>query len=422
MLAEFNVANFRSIKEKQTLSLIAAPISSRDKVDENNVIELLDGHKLLKSVAIYGANGSGKSNLIRALLRMMRFIERAFQDAEEGNTLEPFLLDEKYVKKPIHFELVFYIRTKRYRYGFEVTNEKITAEWLFGPARKNEVEYFTRLAKKVEVNKASFKEGVGLDTGNLQDSVLFLNVVSALGGTISSEIKRYFRESIVITSGINDRGFLSISRGMLKDPKMRPRIMQLLKAADTGISDVRSVNSEEMVIGKGGFPSEIQKRIEQGEKIDFLVSFREIKNREHKDLSRVFLFHAFESEGTKRLFAYAGPIMESLISGSALVIDEFDARLHPSLTRKIIELFNSTEYNPKNAQLIFVTHDITLLDSTLLRRDQIYFTEKGSAGETSIYSLLNIGGVRNDASFEKDYIRGKYGAVPYLGNFNSLLK
>jgi AAA15 family ATPase/GTPase len=400
---------------------MAAPISSREKVDKTNVFEAPDGTKLLKSIAIYGANGSGKSNLIRALMQTMLFIERAFQDENAVKTFEPFMLDAIYEHKPSQFELIFYVREKRYRYGFEVTEERITAEWLFGPAKKNEVEYFTRLGAKIKVNKTSFKEVGKVEGVELRDSILFLNLAYALSGPVAKEIKEYFRSSLIITLGINDKRFHAISREMLTDTMLSAGIMKLLKAADTGIHDLQNVETDKLVIA-GHEQSELQKKLSESEKKKVLMSIREVSNNEDKDPHRAFLFDSFESEGTKRLFAYAGPIIESLAAGTIFVVDELDARLHPNLTRKIIELYNSDEFNPKNAQLIFATHDINLLDPTLLRRDQIYFAEKNNAGETSIYSLINIGGVRNDASYEKDYIKGKYGAVPYLGNFKALVQ
>jgi AAA15 family ATPase/GTPase len=421
MLIEFNVSNFRSIKEKQTLSLIAAPISSRDKIDETNVFVAPDGAKLLKSVAIYGANGSGKSNLIRALMRMMQFIEKAFEDGDAVKLFEPFALDADYEREPSQFEVVFYTGQKRYRYGFEISKDKVSAEWLFGLARKNEVEYFTRLGEKVKVNKASFKEGAGLVAANLRDSALALNIVHDLGGPVAKEIKDFFRGNIIITLGINDKNFQTISRGMLTDNALGERILQLLRTADTGIMEVRNVDMDKLIVVQQD-GSEDKTNLQEGEKKNFLMSVRQIKNAGKANETRVFFFNQFESEGTKRLFAYAGPIVESLLNGMAFVVDEFDARLHPNLTRKIVELYNSKEFNPKNAQLIFVTHDVNLLDPMLLRRDQIYFAEKNNAGETSLYSLVNIKGVRNDASYEKDYIKGKYGAIPYLGNFNRLVK
>ena len=129
-----------------------------------------------------------------------------------------------------------------------------------------------------------------------------------------------------------------------------------------------------------------------------------------------------ESDGTLKFFNYSGAILDALEEGGTLIIDEFDARLHPLLTQKLVKMFNSPVSNKKNAQLIFVTHDTNLLDNSLLRRDQIYFTEKNKRSETVLYSLADFKGIRNDASYEKDYIKGKYGAIPFLGNFEKLFE
>ena len=417
MLVEFSVANFKSIKDEQTLSLLAAPIVSKDEiVDKNNAFETESGVKLLKSLAIYGANASGKSNLVKALLTMMNFIDKSFQDENQIKRFDHFALDRKYRNEPIHFELVFMIKNNLYRYGFEITNYKISAEWLFGPAKKNEVEYFTRSKDRITVNKSSFREGADLTEGKTRDSTLFLNVVHAFNGQIAKEIKDFLRYSIIITTGLNDAQIRNVTLGMLKRPDMKEKILELLKSADFGIEEISNIEASELKFTET-IPAHIQKKMEDGEKYHVLASLREIKNAAKEELPTVFPFDQFESEGTKKFFTYAGPIIESLQLGTTLVIDEFDARLHPSLTRRIVEMFNSADYNEKNAQLIFVTHDINLLDSSLLRRDQIYFVEKNRAGETSLYSLINVGGVRNDASYEKDYIKGKYGAIPFLGDF-----
>jgi hypothetical protein len=127
-----------------------------------------------------------------------------------------------------------------------------------------------------------------------------------------------------------------------------------------------------------------------------------------------------ESEGTQKVFALAGPLVDTLKNGKVLIIDEFDARIHPLISRAIVELFNSNESNSNNAQLIFMTHDTNLLSNRLFRRDQIWFTEKNRYGATDLYSLAEYK-IRNDASFESDYIKGRYGAIPYIGNLNHLL-
>lgn len=135
----------------------------------------------------------------------------------------------------------------------------------------------------------------------------------------------------------------------------------------------------------------------------------------------IFDIDSHESEGTKKLFSLAGPLMDTLKNGRILFIDEFDARLHPLITYEIIRLFNSNKTNPKNAQIIFATHDTNLLSNKLFRRDQIWFAEKDKGGATHLYSLAEYK-VRNDASFENDYIQGKYGAIPFIGDLKQLFE
>jgi uncharacterized protein len=397
--------------------MAASIVSKEEKVDENNVMETPADIRLLKSIAIYGANASGKSNLVRALVRMMNFVAKSFQDEDYIKGFETFALDKKYLRLPMHFELVFLVKGTLYRYGFEITNHKVSAEWLFGPAQKNEVEYFTRRGDEITVNKTRFKEGADLTEGKTRDTTLFLNVAHAFNGPIAKEIKDFFRLYFCITTGLDDSLLRNITLNLLKRSEAKDKIMDLMKAADFGIEEINNIKASEFQF-PGWVPTDIQAKMKAGEESSVLASLRAIRNIPQDDLPAAFLFDWFESEGTKKFLTYAGPIVQSLQLGATLVIDEFDARLHPALTRRIVELFNSKEHNKKNAQLIFVTHDVNLLDSSLLRRDQIYFAEKNAAGETSLYSLINVGGVRNDASYEKDYMKGKYGALPYLRDFN----
>src|SRR5258708_9657827 len=408
MIVEFNVENFKSMRHKQTLSMQAAPIVSKDpEVDEKNVFSTSEGMKLLKSAAIYGPNASGKSNVIKALGRMLNFIDKSFQDENQVNRVTFFALDNESDKMPIHFEIIFITDSNKYRYGFEITERQVSAEWLFGPANTNEVEYFTRLGDQINVNKSRFKEGTELPPGKTKSSTLFLNVVHAFNGPIAGEIKTFFRSKIMVSDGIQHATLRKATLTMMENESFRARITELMRAADLGIEDIDHVEVENLTPAEHPpvkFPVESDEKKSQ----KILGSVRKVKNASASSPPYLFLFDEFESEGTKKLFAYSGPIVASLAFGRTLVIDELDSQLHPSLTRRIVELFNSKESNPMNAQLIFVTHDINLLDPTLLRRDQIYFTEKNNDGETSLYSLVNIGGVRNDVSYEREYMKGKY--------------
>lgn len=420
MVIEFSVGNFRSIRTIQTISLVASPIVSKDKeIDNNNIISYDSDTSLLKSLAIYGANGSGKSNIIRGLLAMLYFTRDSFKNDELTSILyEPFELDNQSKNKPSFFQIVFLSNKNMYRYGFELKKNEVYSEWLFGPANKNEVFYFTRSKNDIKVNKKSFPEGVGLEKGKTKNTNLFLNVTNAFNGTISKEIKNFFINKIGVSSGIGDTGFRQATLELLKSDKHKKRIIDFMRNADMGLENIqrRLVDNEEDNIEKNETSKEKAKKENH-----ILLGIRNIRNSKGEVIgSKETLFDFFESEGTKKYFNYIGAVIEALENGMSLFIDEFDSRLHPLITKSIVKLFNSKKFNKGKAQLVIVTHDTNLLDSALMRRDQIYFTEKLKNGESKYYSLINIKGIRNDASFNKDYIKGKYGAIPFIGDFKLL--
>ncbi|TKG97065.1 ATP-binding protein [Puteibacter caeruleilacunae] len=422
MIVEFSVQNFRSIRDLQTLSLIAASIKSRkNKLDTENVIEVSERLSLLKSAAIYGANGSGKSNLIKALITMLVFIDRSFQDDSIGNRIiEPFAFDLDSSNTSSFFQLVFICNNVKYRYGFEIFKNQVKSEWLFGTPKKKEVYYFTREGSTIQINEGKFSEGKDL-SDKTSATNLFLNICKAFNGSISKSIVDFFRMNIGISAGINDAGFRETTIDLMKNEQIKQKIIWLLNEADFGIKKIenKQISANDL---PHNTPSELRRKVSE-EEPEFLLSSRPVFDEQGKEIgTRQLLMDSQESDGTLKFFNYSGTIIETLQNGGALFIDEFDARLHPALTRKLVKLFNSSSTNKNNAQLVFVTHDTNLLDRDLLRRDQIYFTEKNKKSETILYSLADFKGVRNDSSFEKDYIMGKYGAVPFCGNFENIFE
>ena len=422
MIIEFSVKNYRSIKDLQTLSLIAAPIKSKNQeLDIHNLIPVSEKLSLLKTVAIYGANGSGKSNLIKALITMFVFIDSSFQDDELGKRIiEPFAFDKNSFQEPTFFQLTFIVNGVKYRYGFEVRQNKVESEWLFGTPGKKEVYFFTREDSRIQINEDKFEEGKGL-IDKTSSNNLFLNVCKAFNGKVSKQIIDYFRFRIGISAGVNDTAFRESTLSLMKDDSIKQRIIALLNEADFGIQDInnKQIAAEDL---PNGASVELRMKLAD-KKWEFLLSRRPVFD-ENGDIvgEQELLMDSQESDGTMKFFNYSGAIIDALNDGGALFIDEFDARLHPLLTKKIVELFNSPVMNTNGAQLVFVTHDTNLLDNSLLRRDQIYFTEKNKLSQTVLYSLADFKGVRNDASYQKDYIRGKYGAIPFLGNFEKLFQ
>lgn len=422
MIIEFSVKNYRSIKEMQTLSMVAAPIKSKNsELDTNNVIKVSDKLSLLKSAAIYGANGSGKSNMVKALLTMMVFIRDSFKDEKIGTTIiEPFELNMESPDESTFFQLIFICDDIRYRYGFEVFQNEVKSEWLFGTPGKSETYYFTREGSTIKINEKQFAEGKGLENRTSNNN-LFLNVTKAFNINITRRIVKFLSTQIAISTGVTDHGFRQGTLTLIKDDKFKTRILSLLNFADFGIEDV--INKQMTVSDlPENPPTDLIQEVLAGE-LELIFSKHSIFNNDGQKIgSKLLLMDGQESDGTIKLFNYSGSISYALMNGSTLFLDEFDARLHPMLTKKIVEMFNSPTLNKNGAQLIFVTHDTNLLDNSLLRRDQIYFTEKNKLQETVLYSLADFKGIRNDASYEKDYISGKYGAIPFLGDFEKLFE
>lgn len=424
MIEEFNFGNFWSFKDEQTLNMTAAKIKSyHSSLDSKNVIDIDEKTSLIKSKAIYGANASGKSNIIKALVTFIRIVTSSVKDDKILNIIEPFKLSVDKIKEPTFFQLVFRIKNTKYRYGFETDENCIKSEWLFYTPNKREQTLFIREEQDIiEVNDKHFEEGskfISLldDDENtiFRTNSLFLTSLASFGfGKMSKSIIKAI-SSIIVINGLGHGGMYSTAGDALDDLNKKKFILDFLKNADTGINDIENIE-----ITKDNLPEDadddFKKEFKKG---NIVVSSRSQYDGKKRVGNVPFILSGQESEGTIKMFELSPFIYNTLNEGRTLIIDEFDSRFHPLLTKKIVELFNS-ESN-KNSQLIFTTHDTNLLSSEILRRDQIDFVEKDKYGASHLYTLVEIKGVRNNASFEKDYIQGKYGAIPFLGNFLSLL-
>ncbi|OFY34165.1 MAG: AAA family ATPase [Bacteroidetes bacterium GWF2_38_335] len=432
MIQEFSFGNFRSFKDIQTLNMATAKIKSKqESIDINNVIKSnkIKNISFLKSKAIYGANASGKSNIIKAFVTFIRIIKQSVKDEKILYLVDPFNLSTETENEPSFFQLIFWIDDTRYRYGFELDDEKIYAEWLYAKPGERELPFFIRDNQEIiEIDKTNFSEGdklVSLFKGkNSENEIfrtnsLFLSTISSLGfGKLSKQLVDNIA-SIFVINGLGHSGLFSYAGDLLKDAKRKKYIIDFLKYGDTGIEDIDTLD-----VPDDGISADSEKdnstESEKDKKRRLIVSTRKKydENLKFKD-DETFPFRIMESEGTLKLFELSPFVFEALKENRPLIIDEFDARFHPLLTKKIIELFNSKQN--LNSQLIFITHDTNLLSADFLRRDQIEFVEKDKYGASHLYSLTQFKGIRNTASFEKDYINGKYGAIPFLGDFNKLL-
>ncbi len=431
MLLQFSIKNFRTFKDKATLSLIASNYDKDTREHENIVINDSFGLRLLKSAVIYGANASGKSKLLEAFAFMRYFVINSSKESQKGKTIEvePFKLSTQTENEPSEFEIIFVHKNVLYRYGFEVTTDKIVSEWLYYKPKTKEVELFYREGSTFNTHKRSFTKGnMVVREGLVRDNALLISVAAQFNEKTAINVLDWFNERLRFLSGLNESGYQGFTMGRTEDPKHKMKILELLKAADLGIQDIELQKLDINNLPKG-MPKELKDKIikeVREEKQEYVSDVLTKHKKYSEDLKIVenisFSLDDDESSGTRKFFALTGPILNVIENGYTLIVDELDSKLHPNLVCKIVSLFNSKEFNKKNAQLIFNTHDTNLLSSGLFRRDQIWFTNKNKYGEAKLYSLADFKStdVRKNDPFEDNYIKGKYGAVPFLGFFDNL--
>ncbi len=423
MLIGFSVGNYKSFKETVTLSMVASSITEEDKeLDENNVFPINDKLSLLKSAAIYGANASGKSNLVAAINFMKWFVLNSSKETQvsEAIDIEAFRLSTETEKEPSFFEIVFLIKSTTFRYGFEVNTEQVVSEWLFQTDDNAEKLLFQRDLDNFILD--DFPEGQGI-SDKTRTNALFLSVVAQFNGKLSGKILLWFSKNLQLISGLQDTQYRKETLESFENERHRHDIIEFIKKLDLGIADIQITNQPVFMISNKALYASYyggSLYLNSESKPTVKTVHRKYDADGKQTAIEIFDIEKHESEGTNKLFALAGLLLDTLRTGKILFIDELDARLHPLITRELICLFNSNETNPHNAQLIFTTHDTNLLSSKTFRRDQIWFTEKDNKGATDLYSLVEYK-VGKDASFERDYIIGKYGAIPFIGNFKELI-
>jgi AAA15 family ATPase/GTPase len=415
MLVQFSVDNYRSIKDKVTLSMMT---STKDK----ERCFKIRNYELLNSAVIYGANASGKSNVLRAMAFMRQVVLNKMKVIQSTDTLphEPFKLNTSTQDASSTFEIIFFIGMTKYRYGFEMDTTTVYAEWFYADEKGKEAKLFYREADEEEYVNPSFKEGYQFFDKKsakikISPNQLFLWKCDQDDGEISRNVLNWFNSLNVIDSLEYDK-FMYDAIEKIQEQKLQKKLVDLIKTSDIGINNIRLEERESL--------SSNEKYADLY--LDMCIIGQDnLLLTEHKkfDESNIEVGHEYftlsneESVGTRKFFKMSAPILNTLQEGKILAIDELDASLHPMLTMHLIKLFHDPKVNTKNAQLIFTTHDTNLLKPHLFRRDQIWFTEKDVYGSTHLNALAEFKDVRKDADFEKEYIQGKYGAIPYLGKF-----
>ena len=418
MLLQFTVKNFLSIKDEVTLSMVA----SKDSSFEDNLLPYEDGKKIknaLKSVVIYGANASGKTNVLKAL-RFFRWFISHSHEMQQGRKIpiDTFKLDEDFHNKPSEFQIIFIHKEIKYLYGFSVTEDEVFEEYLYYYPNGRQSTIFTRNKDEYTFTIDVERQSELKNKFNSKNK-LFIAIESLWEYEKAKAPFEWLNNHLKVLIN-HDRLEAYTGSNMHKDKKFDSLVKKYIKLADVGIDDVSidiqktedALSSEKLSF----LPAEIKDKILSEAKDSNFIDIKMIHNYKDKDgniINCPFEFNQ-ESDGTQKFFGLLGPWIDALVKGYTIVIDELDIRLHTLLVKKLMEMFLDPDVNKKNAQLIFSTHDTNLLNSDLLRRDQIWFTEKKEDKSTDLYSLYDFKGLRKNISIEKGYLQGKYGAIPVL--------
>ncbi|CDR31408.1 Predicted ATPase [Acholeplasma oculi] len=415
MIVMFRAKNFLSFKDDVVLDLR----KSNFREHPDHTFKIGD-FELLKTIAIYGANASGKSNLVCALSAFIDTIESQFYDENPDKTNEdssqttiaafkPFLLTKD--KNPnIEFEIVFYNSNHLFQYGFIVDKEnktKFIKEWL----QVDREEVFTReetikYGKKYEKIYSMFNK---VREDRLLISTIDYFAVDDKQRELMSYIKEFFRDKVNVhfeiyfESSIKGLSLMSLShyKHLINDNSLLKKVTEYVKQIDIGISNL---TVHEIEINN--------KKTKEKEKTKIIKSVHSIIDENNSVIYELPFDLEDESNGTKRFISFINNIIMMMEKGGVYIIDELSSSFHPLLTKFIVDLFQS-KVNKNNAQLIFTTHETTIMNRHQFRRDEIVVVDKNNKGESSIYSLADIN-VRSDASYDVDYFKGKYGGIPII--------
>lgn len=414
MLLQFNVENFTSFKKEVILSLSA----NSDKEHKDSLFTFRN-EKVLPSLAIYGPNASGKTNINKALTSAIMLVRNSNSFQIDTNiNVTPFLLDETSKNEKTRFGFLFVYNDTKYEYSFTVDRHKVYEEYLYAYKTSQPSMIFERTNvneyKYTEANKRKLKPIEAHNTANK----LFLSTATAWNSELTKDAYMWFSQMIDTydSEDLNDVFLPAFEND--KNNEIKSFTNQLLKNADINISgfdlEIRDKKDKDILLPPGFFMEDkLKDLLMQNAKEWKLTTHHKVRlENEEKDFE--LPFH-MESRGTQMLFSYAPIFQNALKYGKTVIIDEIDSGLHPVLVQYLIQLFNDPKINTKNAQLIFNTHDINLLDLDLFRRDQIYFVEKDNqTGISDLYSLDEFAPRKTD-NIQKKYLQGRYGAIPCIG-------
>lgn len=375
---------------------------------------------VLPVAAILGANGSGKSNVLKAMDDMRWQVLHSFRrnDPEGGMSRRPFLLDPERRSLPTRFEIDLVLHGVRHEYGFVFDDHRIVEEWAYRYPKGRAALLFQRSEDGVELGSVErSKSRAALEL--LRDNALFLSTAAAANHPALSPLYQWFGRNMLLAEAGSRPYRQAMTTDLLNDERSRGHVLRLLQAADLGIVGARKVEPDPEMQERLRRAVRILNGLDDDSDADDGPAFDELGIRlaHHGTVGEVELDAEDESLGTRVWFGLIGPVVRALEKGAVLLADELDASLHPALVTHLVDLFQDPSTNPRRAQLLFNTHDASLLGDASgerpLGRDQVWFTEKSSAGNTRLYALADLEPRKNEA-VAKRYLEGRYGGIPIL--------
>jgi len=416
MLIEFKVKNYKCFKDEQSISMVATSDQEHPEMVILTGIKAVP--KLLKVAAIYGANGSGKTKILDALHTLRMLVTFSVEKRDLLQMVVPFTFDQNSKIQPTTFEIAFIQQGIRYQYGISATRERVIKEWLLGWPKGREVVYFQR-------NWVSDEQGYDYYFGpkfvggtkhlidNTREDSLILSVGEKFNQPILKDVSIWFATNL---EGYSTNSIpLHVVREKLKDAKIKKNVIKFMSDASIPIDDYELI--ERRFQDDQELPTELREALITLPGMRDQINVKAVIFREFPEGGKIGLPIEEESEGTSRLFSISAPLLRRLSIGGVIYFDELDASFHPLLSRAIVQLFGNMDDNCQNSQLIFNTHDTTLLDHDLLRRDQVWLIEKDNSASSHIYCLSDFSPRKGEA-LAKGYLQGRFGAIPYLTDFN----
>lgn len=439
MLIDFRIKNFRSMRDEQIFSMEA----NGGRSEHAEVLRQPEGvaraMRLLPVAAVFGPNASGKTTLFRAMDFMRQMVLRSFATSDDERSpihlAVPFRLDAESAERPAEFELTFVTNAVRYRYAFAVFDQRIMSESLHTWPKGKQALVFERKGQPGEpISDFRFSESIEGGKERAQfvaeqthPQALYLSTAQKLNHPAVKSTFEWVKHSLRVLDHTNMMHRIYTSKQFLEQEVAKDWTNMLMRWADLGIEEMEvakpDIEPDFAALASAAKDSKLRVQISQA-----LRQVHQVKavHRAADGSLVAFDLSGDESHGTERMFGLAGPIWDVLENGRTLFVDELSTGFHHWVVRQLVSLFQNPVTNPNHAQLIFTSHDPLLLDLTLLRRDQINFVKKDTAGVSELYSLADIktkDGARKDSvQLHKHYLSGAFGAIPHLGNLSDLTR